>query len=306
MRDWHDRRDSLLVGMIFEISDNEFVRLEGRTPGDGTRWNVSDYRGGGWSNDGQTIEPSELYGDPLKAGELGMRYMPPDLPVPAIGDDAAIRHFAMTCLSNENYLRIYYGTEDESYAYSPIPAGKMLEMTDSGMDVSFISHFPTGTSAVCCTDYARQVANIFKGRVEVKGFANEDNPTSRVAMEEMHPSGHDFAILDDRYIIDLWPLLVLGHQEKVIYDFHDPREMAQACAMYGPPQKWEKLHDNPYPSEAEHQHWLKCRKEVDEAVAGWKMERAIERHISLGQPGVSATPGREISAAPPGFRPRSV
>lgn len=77
------------------------------------------------------------------------------------------------------------------------------------------SFLPDGGSGTCCTDYALHIARRMPGRVEVYGFANEENPLSRVAREEIHPGGHDFAVVDGRYIVDPWIRLVASEEDAV-------------------------------------------------------------------------------------------
>lgn len=103
------------------------------------------------------------------------------------------------------------------------------------------SMLANGGSAVCCTDYAAYIYQTLPGRVEMFGFANEDNPTSRVAREEMHPGGHDYAVVDGRYIVDPWPRLVPGEFEQMVFDLQDPAEAALARDIYGPASCWTRM-----------------------------------------------------------------
>jgi hypothetical protein len=104
-----------------------------------------------------------------------------------------------------------------------------------------ISLFPDGSSAVCCTDYARQISKKLPGRVQIFGFANEDNPTSRVAIEELHPGGHDFAVVDGRYVVDPWIRLVLGETGPIVFDMQDEQGAAEIARTYGPQSCWESM-----------------------------------------------------------------
>lgn len=106
------------------------------------------------------------------------------------------------------------------------------------------SLMPDGTSAVCCTNYAHHVRKVMGDmgcEVDVVGFANEDNPTSRCAIEGFHPEGHDFAIVNDRYLIDPWVRLVAAVEEQIFYDLNDPADAAKASAIYGPRECWLPL-----------------------------------------------------------------
>ncbi len=100
------------------------------------------------------------------------------------------------------------------------------------------SQFPDGSSATVCTNYAIQIARAYPGRVRIMGFANEDNPTSKVAQDELHPGGHDFAILDDRFLIDPWVRLVAGANDVIVFDLTDPQDQAAVLVWYGPQSCW--------------------------------------------------------------------
>lgn len=106
------------------------------------------------------------------------------------------------------------------------------------------SVLPDGSSAVCCTNYAHHIRNVLGDmgfEVNVVGFANEDNPTSLCAINEYHPGGHDFAIVDDRYLIDPWVRLVAAVEDQIFYDLSDPADAAKANAIYGPRECWLPL-----------------------------------------------------------------
>lgn len=102
------------------------------------------------------------------------------------------------------------------------------------------SVFPDGLDAVCCTWYAVQVYKAYPGRVQILGFANQDNPTSLVAREQLHPGGHDFAVLDNRYIIDPWLKLVACVTEEVVLDLTVENDVNCALNRYGPRNLWQR------------------------------------------------------------------
>lgn len=109
------------------------------------------------------------------------------------------------------------------------------------------SLMPDGSSAVCCTNYARYVQSTLGAlghQVQVVGFANEDNPTSRCAMDEFHPGGHDFAIVDQQYLVDPWVRLVSGVEDQVFYDLNRSDDAKKAQEIYGPRSLWLPLSCN--------------------------------------------------------------
>lgn len=103
------------------------------------------------------------------------------------------------------------------------------------------SRLPGGGSGTCCTDYAELIYNALPGRVEIWGFANEDNPDCRIAQEEWHPGGHDFAIVDHRFIVDPWPRLVACTCTQMVFDLKDPHDAEKASRIYGPKKRWTRL-----------------------------------------------------------------
>jgi len=106
------------------------------------------------------------------------------------------------------------------------------------------SIMPNDSSAVCCTNYAvhiRSVLGALGHEVAVVGFANQDNPTSLCAIEEFHPGGHDFAIVDQRYLVDPWVRLVAGVEDQIVYDLSLNEDAEKAAKIYGPRSCWLPL-----------------------------------------------------------------
>ena len=103
------------------------------------------------------------------------------------------------------------------------------------------SHLPHGGSACCCTDYAAHIFLTLPGRVRIVGFANEDNPSSRVARELIHPGGHDYALVDERFIVDPWPRLVPGVFDQMVFDLANEADAALVLDIYGPQQCWRHM-----------------------------------------------------------------
>lgn len=103
------------------------------------------------------------------------------------------------------------------------------------------SMFPDGSSACCCTDFAVQIFRGLPGRVQIFGFANEDNPECRIAKEEWHPGGHDFAVVDGRFIVDPWPRLVPGTMQQMVFDMQDSQEAASVVECYGAQSNWRRM-----------------------------------------------------------------
>lgn len=141
-----------------------------------------------------------------------------------------------------------------------LAAAKKLDTlfgSDEALGVRFVDHhyneipmtedadgqsvFPDGSSATICTDYAEQVRQKLEGHeVQIVGFANEDNPNSAVVREEWHPGGHDFAIVDHRWLIDPWARLVGGFRDQIVYDLQDAEDAQKVAEIYGNPLNWSR------------------------------------------------------------------
>lgn len=103
--------------------------------------------------------------------------------------------------------------------------------------------FEDGSSAITCTNYAIHIFKDMPDRTKIYGFANKDNPDSRVAKEEIHPGGHDFALVDDRYLIDPWIKLVASDGKQICFDLTDPIDAAKVRVDYGPRECWTHMLD---------------------------------------------------------------
>ncbi|MBN2850908.1 MAG: hypothetical protein JXK92_09620, partial [Erysipelotrichaceae bacterium] len=94
-----------------------------------------------------------------------------------------------------------------------LPAGEFDEWRKSHPDQildSFCATMPDG-GVTNCTNYARHVRSSLEPEghdVRIVGFANEDNPDCACVREDLHPGGHDFALVDGRYLVDPWIRLV--------------------------------------------------------------------------------------------------
>lgn len=130
---------------------------------------------------------------------------------------------------------------DDGTKYLPGELDALALQIGKGSVPDTSSFLPGGGSAVCCTEYACHIYRTLPGRVQVFGFANENNPSSRVAREEIHPGGHDFAVVDGRYIVDPWPRLVPAAFEQLVFDMHDPHDAALVADIYGPRDCWTRM-----------------------------------------------------------------
>lgn len=143
-----------------------------------------------------------------------------------------------------------FGTDEALGVCFRAVDGRMLSLAEYDAMVDAVgvdnmpdceSLFPDGLSATCCTDYAIQIFRELPGRVKIFGFANDDNPMSRVAREQIHLGGHDFALVDDRYIVDPWIRLVAGASDQMVFDLKDIEQALQAVDIYGLSTAWSRM-----------------------------------------------------------------
>lgn len=109
----------------------------------------------------------------------------------------------------------------------------------------------SGFAGSCCTGFARMIeSKLGSDRVEVTGFMCADNPTSELGIIT---AGHDFAIVDDRYIVDPWIVEVenlnitplkggtLDMDIVGVYDLEDESDADIIARIYGSRVLWTKL-----------------------------------------------------------------
>jgi hypothetical protein len=103
------------------------------------------------------------------------------------------------------------------------------------------SQFPDGSGpwAMCWAWVHDLEKRLGSERVKKFGFSEEDNPTSEIA--ELS-GGHDFAIVDGRYLVDGWAQHVEQVHATGVFDLEDDAELADISRLYGDPRLWEDAH----------------------------------------------------------------
>jgi hypothetical protein len=86
------------------------------------------------------------------------------------------------------------------------------------------SVFPDGTASVFCTNWAGYVLRVLGERCSLHGFSVDDNPGSAIAVSS---GGHDFALVDGRWIVDGWVKNVECMADHSVFDLEDPAEAAE-------------------------------------------------------------------------------
>jgi hypothetical protein len=98
-----------------------------------------------------------------------------------------------------------------------------------------------GNPFTICTNGAKWVRDHFFPTAIVTGYNIEDNPTAHIGQETF---GHDFLLLDNRYVIDFWYNVVVGEgNAPILLDMKTQMDLVNK--YYGNPEKWTPLGDSP-------------------------------------------------------------
>lgn len=139
----------------------------------------------------------------------------------------------------EEAFGMYFQLETEGPHISLIEHAEMIARLGDSMPAT-VSYLRNGGSATCCTNYAELIYKAGSMETQIFGFANANNPTSRIARDEIHPAGHDFAIVRKRFIVDPWPRLVPQAFDQMVFDLEDPIDAAFVLDVYGPRECWTR------------------------------------------------------------------
>jgi hypothetical protein len=101
--------------------------------------------------------------------------------------------------------------------------------------------FPTGKAFFICTNWANLTRRYFgENRTEVMGYLHVNNEISAISKQY---EGHDFAVVDGRFIVDGWVTGVgleqPGRATPGLYDMQDQDDAAEIVRLYGDKTAWE-------------------------------------------------------------------
>ena len=98
------------------------------------------------------------------------------------------------------------------------------------------SLLPDGEPVVICGFCAAYIVRL-EGAGKVVGFHDKVNPTAHAAG---YPGGgHDFALIDDRYIVDPWVKETGLTSRRAVFDLLEPGDAEEIAWLYGDQAKWE-------------------------------------------------------------------
>lgn len=97
----------------------------------------------------------------------------------------------------------------------------------------------TGHPFTICTNIASWLKETLFTDAKVMGFDVESNPTAEIGQNCF---GHDFLVIEGRYIIDFWYRFIEAKKDApILLDMIDQKELV--ARYYGDPDKWVTLED---------------------------------------------------------------
>jgi hypothetical protein len=95
--------------------------------------------------------------------------------------------------------------------------------------------FPDGNAWAECTSWAVYVRRIEGKSAKLYGFDSDENPDSEIAKI---CGGHDFAVVDNRFLVDGWAVNVEGMSKRAVFDLYDLVDIPEIHRLYGDPIVW--------------------------------------------------------------------
>jgi hypothetical protein len=105
-------------------------------------------------------------------------------------------------------------------------------------DPDGIFMFPGGALAADPLSWAAHARRALGDRVRIYGFWCFENPQASLLGELRER--HDFAVIDRRWIVDLWLRRFYSGEAAGIVDLDDEESYAGARPLYGDPGAWER------------------------------------------------------------------
>lgn len=99
----------------------------------------------------------------------------------------------------------------------------------------------SGYDAYVCTSCAKYVRSLYPQNTKIIGFASWDNPEALLSRAQ---DGHDFAIIEDRYIVDIWAVDIESASLHKVLDLRNPTHQEIILSLYGDKAAWFELVSN--------------------------------------------------------------
>jgi len=100
--------------------------------------------------------------------------------------------------------------------------------------------FPDGSAIATCTSSSILVAKRFCGIV--LGYFSIENPAASIGSPNCE--GHDFTLIDDRWLVDYWAWRVEALITTPIFDLSEEADREEVVRLYGTSLNWSLLEPN--------------------------------------------------------------
>lgn len=97
--------------------------------------------------------------------------------------------------------------------------------------------FRSGGSCLVCTDSAIKVAHQFGGKV----FGYDCTQNASAVIGKQFCAGHDFAIVENRFLVDYWAYRVTSLIADPVFDLLNSENLRAVQCLYGHPYNWEEV-----------------------------------------------------------------
>ena len=97
-----------------------------------------------------------------------------------------------------------------------------------------ISLLPDGGRAANCYDCAYYIRSL-EPNTKIYGFWSRENTGWAGAILQ---DGHDFAVVDGRYIVDPWIVETEALSNRAVFDLKNPADQAEIRRLYGDERSW--------------------------------------------------------------------
>jgi len=95
--------------------------------------------------------------------------------------------------------------------------------------------FQSGGDCFRCCDAATKIATRFGGKVV--GYWSSKNSEALIGAD--HGDGHDFALINDRYLVDYWAFRIARLIDNPVLDLGRSHDRHRAAILYGDARTWE-------------------------------------------------------------------
>ncbi|MHD0644857.1 hypothetical protein ACYPKM_04470 [Pseudomonas aeruginosa] len=105
-----------------------------------------------------------------------------------------------------------------------------------GREFNSVSVLPNGQEMFFCHNCADWVIEVLGTGLRAGFYVNANPVEDKVIMDA---DGHNFAVIDGRYIVDVWLQHFTETSTQGVFDMHDPADHAAITQHFGDPSKWD-------------------------------------------------------------------